>query len=60
MNYYPLWHCLDDKSREALKPFLPKDWYEPSNTIGKQKPIAVADDSSEEYEREMKKKPGRD
>ena len=59
MNYYPLWHCLDDKSREALRPFLPKDWYEPSNT-DRQKPIAVSNDSSEEYVREMKKKPGRD
>jgi hypothetical protein len=60
MTLYPLWHCLDDKSKKALGPFLSVTFKEPSNAIKHQKVVPLDGDEDEtlkEIDREMRKKP---
>ena len=58
MTYYPLWHCLNDKSKIACKPYLSKTWTAPSNTIQRQKIINLDEDETlDEIDHEMRKKP---
>ena len=59
---YPLWQCLNKRSKKALRELMPDDWIPPADT-GKHFGIIAAVQTDEEYihlravTREMEQKP---